>query len=86
MTDNEANERLRAWHEGCLSCRHWKETFGQHFCHAGHGVAVHTRPTLFLVDVGTAARWASESDHLWNWSWYAAAAFPQCPHYQRPDP
>lgn len=89
---NEAQEKLRAWRENCLSCRHLLDRGTESRCNArnketpyGWVYAPHTAdPALTLSDVARAAHWASLRIHLdVSWLPVAASCMPSCTHYER---
>lgn len=83
---NEAQERLRAWRENCLSCRHLRENRVEPHCTAGGGwVVVNSFPlALVLSDIAKAGYWASNGMHLdVSWLPVAASCMPSCTHYER---
>lgn len=84
---NEAQERLRAWRENCLSCQHYRHLGAEPRCAAGDNgwVYVHTvAPVLTLSDVTRASWWATRGECL-NVPWISVAAScqPFCPKYER---
>lgn len=89
MSKNEMREKLQAWREGCLSCRHIRHASNSEpRCAAGNGweYAHVIEPVLTLSDVARACYWATEGMHL-DVSWFptAASCQPFCPRYERVD-